>query len=325
MHQSRLAVFTLAACAALASATQNAVAADGHLYVQNGLYLARFPLMRGIPAAKPDLTYTGYSAPVAVAPDGTVYATLANASQEPTAVYAFAPGRNQPFRRIDIRQSQNCSIETPPVQGLAVDGRGFLFALVNGSISGNRRHQLFTASSSFPCDGVVAYKPGARGNAEPVSTILLNAYFYGGMTVTARDDLYIADQDNSTTYEYANALRNPTLQRSFVLPSSYDRTWGAAVDRSGNLYLLDGLYQKPEEIDVFPPRATGWPPARTIEYTQDPTPYYGIAVGDRYAYVISDAAVELFKADSSGMQTPVDVLTIQNGNASGVSPIALGP
>jgi hypothetical protein len=90
-------------------------AAGGHLYLPVGASIERFPLQDGIPSTQPDLTIP--HAGGAIAFDGYV-------------VDAFPPGQTVPARKIVFPHNGMCTLSSPPIQGLAVDGAGNLFVLV---------------------------------------------------------------------------------------------------------------------------------------------------------------------------------------------------
>jgi hypothetical protein len=312
-----------ALCASLlVSALPASAAVGGHLYLQVGPAIERFPLQNGIPSAQPDLTIPNYGGALAVAPDGTVYAMQLN----PTGgfhgytVYAFAPGQTKPSRKIVFPKNGMCTLSGPPVQGLAVDAQGNLFVLVVYAQSGARRYLGVAHRDVFPiCLGVAVLAPDASGKAKPLQTIALNDFYFGGMAVSSRDALYVNLADNSQTLEIADAVQHPHQTRT--LPANDDPA--AATDLRGNVYLLN--YSSPGAmVNVFAPSWTSGPPTRSISLSVPFNETIGLAVRGRLAYLAtfgSGGAVGVFDATGNGPENPLAV--VNYGNVKG--PIAIGP
>ena len=297
-------------------------AARGHLYLQVGAAIERFPLQDGIPSTQPDLTIPNYGGAIAVAPDGTLYAMHLNPTGgfHAYTVYAFAPGQTRPNRKIVFPKNGMCTLSGPPVQGLAVDAKGNLFVLVVYAESGARPYYGAVHRDVFPiCLGVAVLPPNASGRAKPLQTIALNDFYFGGMAVSNRDDLYVNLADNDQTLEIADAVQRPHHTRTF--PANDNPA--AAADLRGNVYLLN--YGSPGAmINVFAPSWTSGPPTRSISLSVPFNETIGLALRGRLAYLATyggGGAVGVFDATGNGPENPLAVV-----NYSGVKgPIAIGP
>ena len=127
-------------------------AAGRHLYLQVGASIERFPLQDGIPSTQPDLTIPHAGGAIAVGGDGTVYALhiRPNDSFDGYVVDAFPPGQTVPARKIVFPHNGMCTLSSPPIQGLAVDGAGNLFVLVVYAQSGARVYSGVARADVFP-------------------------------------------------------------------------------------------------------------------------------------------------------------------------------
>src|SRR5580698_547283 len=126
-HRAAFGFALFASLAALVVAALPAsAAAGGHLYLQVGAAIERFPLHGGVPSTQTDLRIPGYGGVFAVAPDGTMYAMRLHPSGgfEASVIYAFAPDQTTPNREIVFPRNGECTLSEPPVQGLAVDATG---------------------------------------------------------------------------------------------------------------------------------------------------------------------------------------------------------
>jgi hypothetical protein len=109
-----------------------------------------------------------YFGPIAVAPDGTLYATLVvpnlAAGSSTNSIDAFAPGATSPSRTLG-------PFAADAVAALACDKGGELYVALN--------------SSAQPTARVDVYAPGATGNAAPIRTIPnpIPADTVGGTTI----------------------------------------------------------------------------------------------------------------------------------------------
>src|SRR5579862_6421587 len=110
--------------AVAASAATLSWAAPGQAAQARHLYLAvfqktgpdyaevlRYKLVNGFPEKNPDLTYAGVSWPMAVAPDGTLYATVPMGCCFGEAqIDVFPPNTNTPAREITLPQLSDTTI-----------------------------------------------------------------------------------------------------------------------------------------------------------------------------------------------------------------------
>jgi hypothetical protein len=316
----------IALCASLAFVALPARAAGGHLYLQVWNTIERFPLHSGIPATKPDLTIPNAGEWIAVAGDGTVYAVpylKKKRSYDSYAIDAFAPGQTKPYRRVLLPHNASCTLSSPPMQGLAADRSGNLFVLVVYSQSGAPSPAFVPRlGGTFPiCIGVAVFGRNASGRAKPLQAIPLNDFYFGGMSVDNRDNLYVALADYQQTFEYSDAVKNP--QQTRTLPDTGTNV-GVATDRRRNVFLFD-LVPGSSTVNVFAPSWSSGPATRTLHI---PWPYSrpnAFAVRGGFAYVgriaISRGTVAVFDATGSGSKNPIYVTTVPG---LGV-PLAVGP
>jgi hypothetical protein len=163
------------------------------------------------------------------------------------------------------------------------------------------------------------FAPTATGKAKPLETLALNDFYFGAMTVSAHDDLYVNLVDDCETFDYANALRNPHQTRAF--PARDDPA--AATDTHGNVYLLN--YDSGAFIDVFAPSWVSGPQTRSISLPAPFNASIGLALRGRFAYLAtlagSNGAIGIFDATRDGSENPLAVLNY----AGFMGPMAVGP
>jgi len=319
--QRAAAGFALSA-SLVVSALPASAAAGGHLYLGIGSSVERFPLQNGVPSTQPDLTIPGYGGALAVAPDGTVYALRFNGSgYNAFDIYAFTSGQTKPSREIILPRNGQCTLSSPPIQGLAVDGKGNLFVLVVYAQSGARPFQAVVRPDAFPiCLGVAVFAANASGKAKPLQAIPLNDFYFGGMTVSNHDDLYVNLSDYAQTDDIANAARHPHQTRA--LPAQDNPS--VATDKDDNAYLL--TYGSGSLINVFAPSWTSGPPTRSISLSSPFNETISLAVRGKLAYLEtlptgSNGSVGVFDATGNGPENPLEVVTY-----SGIQgPMAVGP
>jgi hypothetical protein len=318
---TRRAAFGFALCASIVvSALPASAAAGGHLYLQVGASIERFPLQDGVPSTQPDLTIPHYGGVLAVAPDGTVYALRSRRSGgfDAFRVYAFPPGQTKPSREIVFPRNGSCTLSSPPVQALSVDERGNLFVLVVYAQSGARQYRSVLREDTFPiCLGVAVLPPNANGRAKPLQTIALNDFYFGGMAVSSSDDLYVNLADYEQTLDFADAVRHPHQTRTFPAQDNPADATGTRDDA----YLL--TYSSGSVINVFAPTWTSGPPTRSITLSAPFNTTIGLKVRGRLAYLettINDA-VGVFDATGNGPENPLAVVNYVDMQG----PMAVGP
>ena len=322
--RSRRVYIGAALCASLAVFAAPAYAAGGHLYQQVGFAIERFPLVHGIPQSQPDLTIAHYGGLIAVANDGTVYAMkVSRRGFNGYVIYAFAPGQTTPNRSIVLPHQAPCSLLNPPVQGLSVDALGNLFVLIKYSLSGARPLAPVRTRASFPvCLGVAVYSPVASGQATPIQAIQVSDYYFGGMAVSSRDDLYVNLYDSAQTDEYVNAVQHPVQTR--MMPAGLNIA--ITTDRSGSAYMLDDASGGQAHLDVFDLSWVSGPPTRTIQLPSLFAYPSNAAIRGSFLYVNEMAksgpgAVGVFEASASGSVNPLGTLNVDNLEAA----MAVGP
>ena len=319
----RHAAVMVALCAPLVAFALPASAAAGHLYLGIGTSVERFPLQKGIPSTQPDLTIAHYGGSIAVAPDGTVYALRwrGRGGFDGYDIFAFPAGQTTPSREIILPPNGMCTLSSPPIQGLAVDGSGNLFVLVVYAQSGALAHRPAAHGDVFPiCLGFAVFPPNANGKVKPLQAVALNDYYFGGMAVSEHSNLYINLADYGQTLEYANAVQDPHQTRTFPAQDNP----AAATDRVGDLYLLT-YGSGGSEINVFAPSWVSGPPTRSILLSSPFNSSVGIAIRGKFAYLnvvnTSSGSVGVYDAGGNGSENPIAVLNYANL----LPPIAVGP
>jgi hypothetical protein len=286
-----------------------------HLYVatvsNQVLAIERHRLRKGIPAKAPDHVYTG-SGLLALAGNGTLYSTLA---LSPIVVDVFSPGSEKPVRRIDV--DPGCHFSSSGfnvVKGIAADASGYLFVLIysypGAAPSRASRGADSSPEARTPCNGVAVYAPNAKGKAHPVQAIRLsNSAGLDGLAVDGNDNLYVAG--GSSVNEYANAIVDPTLTRTFS--GKYLGTVRAiATDAAGDVFIANAQQSYSSAwIDRYSSMASGGGPPTSMFDLEGSGPHWlwSIAVHRRYLYVDdTGTSVDVYDALKNGAQSPVDSL-----------------
>ena len=312
-------------------ATRQATAAPstGHLWISVSTAthypsIERFKLVNGVPQATPDLVYNGYGGLLAVAGDGTLYAS---APDYGNGVVAFPPNADQPSRTITIPEHRVCGRGSGGYSGvssLAADAGGYLFAGIytTGTAAPVRGSHRGKHKSPRLCEDVAVYSPTADGEAIPIQLIHFpKPHWLMGLAVDASDNLFVDD----STYEvdeFVNALSKPKKTR--VFKGGYvGYAHSIATDGTGNLYIAstDASY-KTGRIERYAPDADGsGPPTSTIVLPSGVYLLETIAERGRVVYVDGqDKGVDLYHAHKNGNQSPFYSFT-----ASNVISMATGP
>jgi hypothetical protein len=208
-----------------------------HLYVaqvdrttQQGV-VERFPLRSGRLSHTPDLSYSGFTGPIAVDPADNVYIAKSFAPSRTQEIDVFASGSTTPSRRLLVTYS-NALVSTT---ALTVDRAGFLYVAFSARTSGG---VTYIAN---------VYAPGARGHATPVAGI--TSAFQEPFSALALDDagrLYASFSTFPSNPQggiavYSNPHSSPTAVQ--VLSSPYiDGVTGIAI-AAGEVYVLSASFQ----------------------------------------------------------------------------------
>jgi len=323
---------TLAAPISAQPANHEAVEprSTGHLWISVSTSthypsIERFKLVNGVPQATPDLVYNGFGGLLAVAGDGTLYASAPNYGN---GVVAFPPNADQPNRTITIPEHRVCNRGSggySEVSSLAADAGGYLFAGIyttgtDAPSSGSRNRGKH--KSPRLCEDVAVYSPKANGEAVPIQLIHFpKPHWLMGLAVDASDNLFVDD----STYEvdeFANALVKPNKTRVFK-GGDVGYAHSIATDGAGNLYIAstDASY-KTGRIERYAPDADGsGPPTSAIVLPSGVYLLEAIAERGRVVYVdAQDKGVDLYHAHKNGNQSPFHSFA-----ASNVISMATGP
>lgn len=303
-------------------------AGTSHLYVatvtqSRRLTIERHRLLKGIPAKNSDRVYKDYGGLIAVSGDGTLYATI---GLSPIVIYVFPPGTDRPARKIKVRP--HCRFSSGGfnvINAIASDGNGYLFVLIYSYPGAGRVLDVAHDSTETrtPCNGVAVFAPNAKGNAQPVQAIKFSeAAGLDALAVDANDNLFIGG--NSVVSEYANAIANPTLTRTFS--GDYLGTVRAlATDSAGDIFIANAAQSYTSAwIDRYSPSASGGGPPTSIFYLAGSGPHslWSMAEHGRYVYVDdTGTSVDVYHAFKNGQQSPVDSLQ----ESKKVDTVATGP
>ena len=282
-------------------------------------------VVNGVHETTPDLVYNGYGGLLAVAGDGTLYAS---APDYGNGVVAFPPNADQPSRTITIPEHRVCGRGSGGYSGvssLAADARGYLFAGIyttgTAAPSAGSRNRGKRKSPRL-CEDVAIYSPTANGEAMPIQLIHFpKPHWLMGLAVDGSDNLFVDDSMHEVD-EFANALIKPNKTRVFK-GADVGYAHSIATDATGNLYIAstDASY-KTGRIERYAPDADGsGPPTSTIVL---PSGVYLLeTIGERGRVVYVDAqdkSVDLYYARKNGNQSPFYSFT-----ASNVISVATGP
>lgn len=315
------AALTLAACGAGNGAAptplrQNAAmlaapAAAHHLYVaaapytgSGGLGLERFPIVDGKPAQSPDLVYPNNTGPIAIGPDGSLYAGSDAGFQ---TIERFAPGSIKPESELLAKPCPHGYIYDG-LSGLTVDAKGNLYVAIVEGVSGVRDRAAHRCPSQF----VAIYAPDAKGRAMPINTIPIDlgaSEPVFGLAIDGSGDL-AADTTSSAVRIYADPTGKARLVRLFssrALPLPQ----GIAFDATHPLVYIANF--SPPSIVVLPSNAQGPTPARRVIQNAGGQSFCGqIALLGGFVFVADSQAgtVYEFLKDAHGPAKPVASLSL---------------
>jgi len=262
-------------------------------------------------------TFFNAGTPTALTLDarGTLYAA------ELLTVRIFRRNDRTSSGEIDIPQRAACDQGAGSyTDAIAVNRAGYVFATIDNTFSGASPRGDRVEKSTGRCRGVVAFAPGARGNAQPANLFPVRGNSFLGATVTALDKLYVTDGAQAKVFEYSDPVAHQMLVRvlsgHFVSPSS------VAVGPAGELYVVDQPMPNVAVIDVFSPNQAGnSPPLRQLVLPPSAGSAGNIAVGGGFIYVSAQGAIDVYDSGGSGSVTPVFTLAAP----SNIGAIALGP
>jgi hypothetical protein len=310
---------------------------NGHLYVAaSGTYssaglVERFRIAHGVPEPKPDRTYPGVGAPIAVDSAGYLYATLNGSFGSLCAGYpgafvvVYPPHSNKSVRMLTV------SCTSPVGNGAAVtslfaDSHGYLYVGVAG-FNGQ-------ALSWY----VNVYSPGASGYEPSVQQIdygSCNSVGGGceGMAGLAGDlqgNLHVSVSSGNphpktpSVLSFASPTTDPT-QIADLTGSGIVAPLGLAIDTSNELYV-DNSDGTSSFVSAYRAKANGnLAPDREISVVGEQWFGIGIATGAGRLIIPDSNAnvVYAVHARKNGVQSPIWTLSL----SPGFSPldVKLGP
>ena len=307
----------------LLSAPASAAAKQDHLYVSLGVGgVARYHLTNGIPDAQPDLTYVG-QAPFGVGFDGTVVATLKNASYSSATLAVYPPNSNRASRIISLPDFTESVIAT----GVQIDPHGYIFISYFGFLSSARdgTAPLFGG----PYVGIFKYGPSKRDGRPLMSFTEDNAYYVYAFAMDKTGALYVP----TTTLAGAGSLdvvphpeRYPNAYRNY--PQRILNFAQAMATNDSSFFVL----AKPEQFSQhqFSDEVYSWPldakpsqqPSLVLEINPKSN-IQGIAASGTYLYgaLYDFKEVGIYKLGAGALAAP-PFATLPAEYPNG---IALGP
>jgi hypothetical protein len=316
------AVLTLGACSGANTAAMpmqraaqlsvlSAPAATHHLYVaaaaytgSGGVGLERFPIVDGKPAQSPDLVYPDNTGPIAVAPDGSLYAGIDGGTQ---TIDRFASGSIKPETRLLAKPCPRKYLYAG-LSALTVDRKGDLYVAIDEGESGVRDREAHRCPSQF----VAVYAPGATGRAKPISTLPVDLDASEPVFSLAIDDSgdLAVDTISNGIRVYADPTTKPRLVRLFssrALPLPQ----GIAFDPAQPLVYVAN--DTPPSIVVLPANAQGPTRARRVIQDAGAHAYCGqIAIFGQVVFVADNTGgtVYEFSKDARGSTKPLASLSL---------------
>lgn len=245
----------------------------------------RYPLTNGIPAKTPDLVYPSDNGPIAIGPNGDLYANYPGISGGlQAAVDVFAAGTNTLLRRLILPGGSFFTAEV----ALAVDANGYLYASWY-----NYPARLGLMHSDQSSNGaLLVYAPGAKNSDPPINSLAGN---FDGLAIDAHGALYAVRQapDGQEVDVFA------TPETSLVPSRSFSSRWiqqpqGAALDGSGVLHILDTNTKGEDYVSSFNAGGTGQVrPLGIFRSVERRATYSGICVAGGILYLPNNSALTL--------------------------------
>jgi DNA-binding beta-propeller fold protein YncE len=282
-----------------------------HLYVaaapytgSGGLGLERFPIINGKPAQSPDLVYPNNTGPIAVAPDGSLYAGSDAGLQ---TIERFAPGSIKPESRL-VAEPCARRYDYGGLSALTIDPKGNLYVATGEGVSGVRDRAVQHCTDQF----VLVYPPNATGRAKPMSVVPVDLGASDPIFSVAIDgsgDLAVDTTSNAVRI-YADPTGKARLVRLFssrALPLPQ----GIAFDTTDPLVYVANY--SPPSIVVLPADAQGPTQARRVIQAAGAQALCGqIALLGRFVFVADNTAgsVYEFAKDARGSTKPLATLSL---------------
>ncbi len=305
----------------------------GHLYVAGSSAssgtVERFRIIDGVPESRPDRTYSGVGAPIAIDSHGYLYATIEDAA-EPCGgignaeVVVYAPHSNSPVRTLELTPSFNQYLG---ISSLFVDREGHVYVGISVTVLG-------AVGGGW---AVNVYSPGAgvgSGCVEPARTFdsgfsqnLGGVYTLAGLTTDAQGNLHASNNsyDSKTVLSFASPITDPK-QIAALTGSGIVSPSGLAVDASDELYVDNAGQGMSSFVAAYPATANGNPkPDRKISVSGAQSFGNGIAVAAGRLIIPDNIANAVYEVRTTrrGTQTPIWTLAL----SPGFSPqdVKLGP
>jgi len=318
-----LAVLALAACGgpnvaaptpvqrSAQSSVAQAPAVTHHLYVAAAPFngsdatgVERFPIVNGKPAQSPDLVYPNDTGPIAVAPDGSLYA---GSDANYQTLDRFAPGSIKPESSL-LAEPCRRGFDYGGLSALTVDQKGNLYVAITQGVSGVRDTPPHHCTDQF----IAVYAPNATGRAKPLSLVPVdlgasNPVF--ALAIDGSGDL-AADTTSSAIRVYATPITKPRLVRLFsnlALPLPQ----GIAFDSVQPVVYVAN--DSPPAIVVLPADAQGPTPAKRVIQSPGAQAYCGqIALLGADVFVADNTAgaVYEFPKGAHGSTKPLATLSL---------------
>ncbi len=289
-------------------------AAEHHLYVASildygspSVGLERFRLVDGKPQRNPDLIYPSASGPIAIAPDGSLYA---QDNIYPDYLDRFAAGSIRRESRLVVAPCRHGYLYGG-LSGMAFDAAGDAYTAFTEGVSG------LEAFNPRGCGAqtIAIYPAGAKRHSRALHVFALP----GGasdaglrLAVRASGTLAVTDMDENAVRIYAEPMTQRRPTRIFY-GSAVQQPQGLAFDPPAHVVYVSMSGTTQQEVGVFPDNAQGnVDPVRVIV---DPSAQFfcgQVALFGPYLFV-SDGetfTVNTYRKDASGAVTPVASISL---------------
>ena len=235
---------------AAAGGTSRAIAASPQLFIGTTRNITRHAIVgRGFIERNADLNLTQTSAPIAVGPDGALYATIHNLQFRPSPqILVYRRDKTQAYRHFYLHPPFNFSSCAESygdyATALAVDSQGFVYlGYWNGFSYGpsftDIPLNLVPDTTNAPCSGIQVFPPNATEDTQPILYFALpsNKDWPIDMRVSDDGSLYVLDAATKSIFVYANPSTQPTLTRSMTWLGAEQFTGLALDDQRGLMYV----------------------------------------------------------------------------------------
>jgi len=289
---------------------RHVTAAEHHLYVapillygspQGGLF--RFRLVDGIPSANPDLVYPTASGPIAIGPDGSLYAQN---DAHLDHIDRFAPGSIRPESTLVVAPC-NRDYLYGGMSGMAFDAAGDAYMAFSEGVSGLEPFNPRGCGEQT----IAIYPPNAKRHTRALHVFSLpGSASEAGMrlAIGASGSLAVTDMDENAVRIYDDPMMQRRASRIFYGPK-VQAPQGLAFDGPAHVVYvsMSGIVGQ-QEVAVFPDDAHGKVnPLRTLV---DPGAQFfcgQVALFGPYLFVSDGgtSTVNVYRKVASGMVTPV--------------------